>query len=115
MDVTGLDVDRLGAARQRRGAAVLIGCAALCGLDEPTAALDLKHQIKLMGLLKRLAGEGWGVAAVLHDLHLVSTYADEAVLFKDGAVVGAGPVAGQLTTERVQDIFDLDEPYAMAG
>ena len=84
-------------------------------LDEPTAALDLKHQIKLMGLLRRLAGEGWGVAAVLHDLHLVRAYADEAVLFKGGAVAGAGPAGEQLTPERVQDIFDLDAPYAMAG
>lgn len=84
-------------------------------LDEPTAALDLKHQIRLMSLLQRLAGEGWGVVAVLHDLHLVRTYADEAVMFKDGAIVGAGPVAEQLTAERVQAIFDLDEPYALVG
>ena len=84
-------------------------------LDEPTSALDLKHQIDLMALLKRLAGEGWGVAAVLHDLHLVKAHADDAVLFKGGAVVGAGPVAEQLTPERVQAVFDLAEPYAMAG
>lgn len=84
-------------------------------LDEPTSALDLKHQIDLMALLKRLAGEGWGVAAVLHDLHLVKAHADDAVLFKNGAVVSAGPVREQLTPERVQAVFDLAEPYAMAG
>ncbi len=84
-------------------------------LDEPTAALDLKHQIDLMALLARLAGEGWGIAAVLHDLHLVKAYADDVVLFKNGAVVGAGPVGDHLTPERVQAVFDLAEPYAMAG
>ena len=83
-------------------------------LDEPTSALDLKHQIDLMTLLKRLAGEGWGVAAVLHDLHLVRAHADDVVLFKGGAVLDAGPVADRLTAERVQEVFDLAEPYAMA-
>ena len=82
-------------------------------LDEPTAALDLKHQIALMRLLKRLAREGWGVAAILHDLHLVRQYTDDVVLFRDGRVAGAGPVADTLTAGIVQDVFDLAEPYAL--
>lgn len=83
-------------------------------LDEPTSALDLKHQISLMKLLTSLAGDGWGVAAVLHDLHLVKAYADDVVLFRRGAVSAAGAVGDVLTAARVQEVFELEAPYALA-
>ncbi|MEM8771322.1 MAG: ATP-binding cassette domain-containing protein [Pseudomonadota bacterium] len=81
-------------------------------LDEPTAALDLKYQLALMRLLRRLAGEeGWGIVAVLHDLHLVKTYTDDTVLFRDGKIAALGETQAVLTKESVQDVFDLAEPY----
>lgn len=81
-------------------------------LDEPTSALDLKHQIALMGLLRRLAGEGWGVLAILHDLRLAREHADEAVLLRGGRIVRAGPAEAALSPEAIQQVFDLDAPYA---
>ncbi|MEM6627575.1 MAG: heme ABC transporter ATP-binding protein [Pseudomonadota bacterium] len=80
-------------------------------LDEPTAALDLKHQIALMVRLKALAREGWGVVAVLHDLPLVRQHADKVVLFKDGEIHSAGAPADMLTPDRIQTVFDLAAPY----
>ncbi|MEM9618380.1 MAG: heme ABC transporter ATP-binding protein [Pseudomonadota bacterium] len=84
-------------------------------LDEPTAALDLKHQISLMRLLQRLASDGWGVVAVLHDLHLVKSHTDEVILFKSGAIAAAGPTKEELTAGRVKDVFDLDEAYSLSA
>lgn len=81
-------------------------------LDEPTAALDLKHQIRLMALLRTLADEGWGVVAVLHDLRLVRAHADAAVMLSHGRVAAAGAAADMLTPQRIQDVFELDSPYA---
>lgn len=83
-------------------------------LDEPTSALDLKHQIALMKLLTSLAADGWGVAAVLHDLHLVKAHADDIVLFSRGAVNASGSVEDVLTAARVQEVFELEAPYALA-
>jgi iron complex transport system ATP-binding protein len=83
-------------------------------LDEPTAALDLKYQIKLMKLLKHLANEGWAVGAVLHDLSLVRQWCDEGLLMKDGRVAAQGTPAELLTADRIAEIFDLDDPYAVA-
>lgn len=80
-------------------------------LDEPTAALDLKHQIALLALLKRLAREGWGVIAVLHDLHLVHEHADQVVLFRDGGVFAHGTTREVLSPERIQTAFGLEVPY----
>ncbi|MEM9705115.1 MAG: heme ABC transporter ATP-binding protein [Pseudomonadota bacterium] len=82
-------------------------------LDEPTAALDLKHQLGLMRLLRRLADDGWGVVAVLHDLHMVRNHADTVILFQDGKIAAAGDAASVLTETSIQEVFDLNEPYAI--
>ncbi|MEL6729271.1 MAG: ATP-binding cassette domain-containing protein [Pseudomonadota bacterium] len=82
-------------------------------LDEPTAALDLKYQISLMRELRDLKHEGWGIIAVLHDLHLVKKYADDVWLFKNGKVEAIGEANSLLTAERIQSVFELDAPYAM--
>ncbi|MEM6266710.1 MAG: heme ABC transporter ATP-binding protein [Pseudomonadota bacterium] len=83
-------------------------------LDEPTAALDLRHQISLLALLGRLAQQGWGVVAVLHDLHLVYEHADDVVLFRDGQVFASGGARDVLSPEAVQRVYLLDAPYALA-
>lgn len=80
-------------------------------LDEPTSALDLKYQIALMKLLKALAKDGWGIVAVLHDLHLVRDYADHVVMFKAGAVIDAGTPIDVLNAQAIQIAYDLDGPY----
>lgn len=83
-------------------------------LDEPTSALDLKYQIALMKRLKVLAQDGWGIVAVLHDLQLVKEHADDVVLFKGGEIAIAGNANEILSPERIQAIFDLEAPYALA-
>ncbi|MEO0550441.1 MAG: ATP-binding cassette domain-containing protein [Pseudomonadota bacterium] len=83
-------------------------------LDEPTAALDLKYQIALMRQLKVLKEQGWGIIAVLHDLHLVKDYADDVWLFKNGEVEAIGEARALLAPERIQSVFELDAPYILA-
>lgn len=80
-------------------------------LDEPSSALDLKHQIALFALLKRLARKGWGVIAVLHDLHLVREHADRVALFKDGGLFIHGTAKEVLSPKHIQTAFDLEYPY----
>ncbi|MEM7740034.1 MAG: heme ABC transporter ATP-binding protein [Pseudomonadota bacterium] len=80
-------------------------------LDEPTAALDLKHQIALMGMLQELAREGWGVLAVLHDLALVQRYADKVILMKEARVDAEGEPKTMLTPEKIAQVYGLAEPY----
>jgi iron complex transport system ATP-binding protein len=82
-------------------------------LDEPTAALDLKYQQRLVKLLRSLADEGWGIVAVLHDLSLVKRHADRAVLFDKGRLAAAGDPGQVLEDRTVYEVFDLDEPIAI--
>ena len=77
-------------------------------LDEPTAALDLQHQHRVLQLARRWAGEeGVGVVAVLHDLNLALRYSDHCVVLQGGQVVDSGVSAEVLTAARIQQVWDV--------
>jgi iron complex transport system ATP-binding protein len=65
-------------------------------LDEPTASLDLAHQTQVLAALRRQAGLGHAVMAVLHDLNLAAALADDMVLLARTQVVAAGSVTDVL-------------------
>jgi len=75
-------------------------------LDEPVAALDIRHQLGLMDVARRYADGGGGVLAVLHDLNLAAMFADRIVMMKAGRSVAAGAARTVLTDERVSHVFD---------
>ncbi|MFA7504338.1 MAG: heme ABC transporter ATP-binding protein [Burkholderiaceae bacterium] len=77
-------------------------------LDEPTASLDLRHQIGLMKTLARLAREGWAVVAVLHDLHLVARWTDRCLLLSEGRLVADGPAGRVLSPDRIGEVYGLE-------
>jgi len=76
-------------------------------LDEPTSALDLRHQRSILDVARRLADDGVGVLAAIHDLNLAIDYADEAILLREGRVLTSGPVHKVMTGERLGDCFDV--------
>lgn len=76
-------------------------------LDEPTSAMDLRHQGALLSQAQRLARSGMAVAAVLHDLNLAAAYADEVLLLREGRPVASGPVAEVLTPDPLSDCFGV--------
>lgn len=75
-------------------------------LDEPTASLDLAHQHSVLSLARDLAEkENVAVLAILHDLNLVLTYADDLVILAGGRVAASGPVASTLTAALIREVF----------
>nr|MBV6629116.1 heme ABC transporter ATP-binding protein [Oceanococcus sp. HetDA_MAG_MS8] len=80
-------------------------------LDEPTTGLDLKYQLRLFDVLQTLAKRGWGVVAVLHELHWVREHAQRVVLFEQGRIVGDGKPQSCLSPERIQSAYGLAQPY----
>ncbi len=75
--------------------------------DEPTAALDIAHQLAFMSLARQLVEKGAGVLMVMHDINLAARYADRLLLLKDGEVMGMGAPAEVLTNERVKAAFGV--------
>jgi iron complex transport system ATP-binding protein len=81
--------------------------APLIVADEPVAALDPRHQHRVMGLLRDFVRGGGGALAVLHDLALAAAYADRLVWMKDGRVVAQGPVPETMTVERTAAVYGV--------
>ncbi|MDR4307522.1 heme ABC transporter ATP-binding protein [Chelatococcus sambhunathii] len=76
-------------------------------LDEPTASLDLAHQLATLAIARRHADAGGGVLAVLHDVNLAAMAADELVAMKAGRIVAAGAPASVLTDDMVAAVYDV--------
>lgn len=74
-------------------------------LDEPTASLDPRHQHLVMRLARRIAQNGGTVLAVLHDMNLASTYADDVILLSRGRVRADGSPVDVLQPEILEEVF----------
>ncbi|WP_323676989.1 heme ABC transporter ATP-binding protein [Halorubellus sp. PRR65] len=77
-------------------------------LDEPTASLDVNHQVRTLDLVADLVDDGRTAVAAIHDLSLAARYCDRLVLLADGGVVAAGPPDRVLERTTVADAFDAD-------
>lgn len=77
-------------------------------LDEPTSALDLARQVRLLSELRRLAGEGRIVVAVLHDLALAAQWADRIVLMHGGHTHAEGHPAEVLTPALLAEVYGVE-------
>jgi iron complex transport system ATP-binding protein len=76
-------------------------------LDEPTAFLDLGHQVAAMRMAQVAARGGLCVVAVLHDLNLAAAACDRVVILDRGRVVAEGAPAAVLTAERVREVWGV--------
>lgn len=77
-------------------------------LDEPLAALDLRHQIEVMALVKHLAHSlNIGIVVVLHDINLAAQYCDHIMALKGGSLVYQGPPKYIMQPEILADIYGL--------
>lgn len=84
--------------------------------DEPVAALDPRHALETMRLLRELAAEGLGVLAVLHDLTFAARFADRVVVLDgSGTVAASGPAAEALDPARLAGVYGVGFARIGAG
>jgi iron complex transport system ATP-binding protein len=76
-------------------------------VDEPVAALDPRHQLVVLDVLKRRARAGATVVAIMHDLSLAARFADMIVLLNQGKIEAFGPPEAVLTEARLGAIFGI--------
>lgn len=100
--LSGGEIARVHLAR------TMVGEATVLLADEPVAALDPRHRLAVMRLLRAEADAGTAVAMVLHDLGLAGRFADRIVGMKDGRVLVEGPPAEVVTREWISALFGVE-------
>ncbi len=81
--------------------------APLLAADEPTAALDPRHQFLILDLIAGFVREGGGALVVLHDLRLAARYASRLVWMKGGRILADGPPAETLSAARIGEVYGV--------
>ena len=85
-------------------------------LDEPTTALDVAHQERIMAVAADLARGGRAILAVLHDLNAAARYADRVIVMTAGSIRAEGPPASVFTDELLTEVYGqpmrvIDHPF----
>jgi iron complex transport system ATP-binding protein len=75
--------------------------------DEPVAALDPRHQLTVLDVLRAYARTGAVVATIMHDLGLAARSADRIVLLQGGRVQAQGAPEAVLTRDRIARSFGI--------
>jgi iron complex transport system ATP-binding protein len=110
-DLLGLEdrpLSTLSGGEQQRArlARALAQQPAALVLDEPTAALDVRHEMAIFELLARFAAaDGGTVLIVTHNLNLAARYADRLLLLDAGRTAADGPPAAVLTRATVEAVY----------
>jgi iron complex transport system ATP-binding protein len=81
-------------------------------LDEPTASLDINHQVRVLELVGDLVAEGRAAVAAIHDLDLAARYCDRLLLLAEGRIRAAGPPERVLSSAGLDDAFDTTTAVA---
>ncbi len=90
-------------------ARVLAQTSHLLLMDEPTSHLDIYFQLQILEALKNICRQQHlGIIAVLHDLNLISLFADKVLVLKAGERVAFGNVQDVVTEQVLADTFGVD-------
>lgn len=76
-------------------------------MDEPTANLDVLHQLKVLDLVRQLVDDGLTAVAAIHDLNMAARYCDKLVLLNGGQVLAEGSPSEVLTPETIESAFGV--------
>ncbi|MBE6527254.1 MAG: ABC transporter ATP-binding protein [Thermoplasmata archaeon] len=78
-------------------------------LDEPTANLDIRHQLDVIRILKKLAVQKHIVVIMIsHDLNLASKYSDNVIMMAHGTIYAVGKPIDVITKESIKEVYDVD-------
>lgn len=85
-------------------------------LDEPTSNLDLKHQIEVLEITKKLTkDQGASMIVALHDLNLALKYSDKVAIMQKGRLYAFGKPEDVLTVENINSVYGVEAVVVESG
>lgn len=89
------------------------GASGILLLDEPTASLDLRHQLAMVEAVRRRAAEAVLTVAVFHDLNLAALAADRIVVLDRGGLYSTGRPEETITDDMLREVFSVRTKVSM--
>ena len=83
-------------------------------LDEPTASLDIRHQLEIWHVLKKLTSQGKLVIVTLHDLPAAGRFCDEIVVLNHGENIAKGLYSEVMQPALMEQVFGLCNDEALS-
>ena len=78
-------------------------------LDEPTSNLDIKYQLEITKILRRLSREkNMLVIMISHDINIAAKYSDNIIMMHDGGVYAIGKPQDVITAENIKHVYDVN-------
>jgi iron complex transport system ATP-binding protein len=74
-------------------------------LDEPTTSLDVRHEMELFELVRRLVDGGLAGLVITHHINLAARFADRMILLSAGRIAAEGPPTEVLRRETLRQVF----------
>ena len=109
MDIAMKDINQLSGGQKQK---VFIGRALaqepkILLLDEPTANLDVRHELEVMNIIRDLSLHGVTVLISVHDLNLATRYCDNILMLKNGKIFASG---GKeiLSPKNIRSVYGID-------
>lgn len=105
------EVYRLSGGQRQRVWIAMALCqgTGLLFLDEPTTYLDIRYQIEILQLIRKLNREfGMTIVMVLHDINQTIAYSDTIIGLKDGQVLVEGDPEEVITKESIRELYGIE-------
>ena len=110
-DLAMRHVDELSAGQRQKVmlARGLVQEPSILMLDEPTSNLDVRHQLGISRLLRRLSrDDGLLVIMISHDLNIAAKYSDSIVMLHGGGVFAVGTPQEVITEENILEVYGVE-------
>ncbi len=76
-------------------------------LDEPTAHLDIRSQIEILEIIRRMVESGKAAIVAMHDINLALSFSDRVLMVKNGKIIHAGKPDDIIRPETILNVFGV--------